>query len=672
MRSVTVGGPVHFSTVWRRAWTLLLAVATLLTASFTLHRAADAAEKALSAADVAIYRQAFAAADRGKWDEARHLAHRAHNKLLGKVIAWREMSAKGNTVPFTDIARFIDDNPDWPGMDRLRRSAEEAIDEATPPPLVLAWFGKREPLTTDGRVALARALAATGRTAEARDQIRRAWIDGDFTSKQEFRFVRQFGHELTEADHRARLDRLLWDGKLREAERMLRRVPPGYRAVAIARMRLREMSGGVDAALRRVPKRYENDPGLLYERLRWRRRKGRDDAAMEILRHAPKNMERPDRWWGERAVIARRMLAKGNITDALRAASENGLSPSDSKNYAEAQWMTGWISLRFLDDYAKALARFKHLYEVMRSPATRARAAYWAARADKALGRTNEAKRWYANAARYVATYYGQLAAHYLGSVPRPAPMPADAIPSPARTAAFNRSELVRIARMLHELGRRHELDSFVLQAAKISSDPAQKVLAANLARALGRPDLGVRIARTAYRNGVLLLADGYPVIPTPDGTPERALVLAVARQESNFNPKIESWAGAVGLMQLMPATARSVARIIKAHYSPRRLTNPAYNIKLGRAYLAMLLDQFNGSYVLALGAYNAGPGNVAKWIRAFGDPRDTNVDVVDWVEMIPYTETRNYVQQVMANLQVYRQRVGAPQLASMAQDLRR
>jgi soluble lytic murein transglycosylase len=288
------------------------------------------------------------------------------------------------------------------------------------------------------------------------------------------------------------------------------------------------------------------------------------------------------------------------------------------------------------------------------------------------MGRTEDAHRWYERAARYAATYYGQLAAHYLGSVPKPAPVPADAIPSPERTAAFNRSELVRIAHMLHELGNGHDLSAFVLQAAKISPDPAQKVLAAHLARTLGRPDLGVRVARTAYRDGVLLLADGYPVIPTPDGTPERALLLAVARQESNFNPKAESWAGAVGLMQLMPATAKSVARLTKTRYAPKRLVEPAYNIALGRAYLAMLLDQFNGSYVLALGAYNEGPGNVARWIRTYGDPRDIKVDAVDWVEMIPYNETRNYVQQVMANLQVYRQRLGASQLASMAQDLRR
>jgi len=674
MNSVVVGRltSLLFSSAIGQARALILAAAAVLAGALVLSGPATAAEKGLFDANRAIYRQAFAAADRGKWDEARRLAARSHDKLAAKVIAWREMRAMGNNVPFADIARFIDDNPDWPGMDQLRRRAEEAIDEATPSRLVLAWFGKREPVTFDGRVALARALEATGKTAEARAQIRRAWVTGDFNSKQEVRFVKQFGKQLTEADHRARLDRLLWNGKSAQAERMLRRVPPDYRPVAIARMRLHEMSASADAAVRRIPKQYVNDPGFLYERLRWRRRKGRDEEAMEILRHPPKNMVRPDRWWDERALIARRMLAKGNITDAMRAASEHGLSPGDGERYIEAEWMAGWISLRFLDDKAAALARFEHLYKAVKTPASQARAAYWAARAAKALGRTQDAMRWYTAAAHHVATYYGQLAAHYLGTEPKPAAVPADATPDPAHIAAFNRSELVRVARMLHDVGNRHELESFMLQLAKVSADPAQKVLAARLARTFGRTDLGVRIARTAYRDGVLLLADGYPVIPTPDGKPERALLLAIARQESNFNPKVESWAGARGLMQLMPATAKSVARIIKDHYAEKRLTDATYNMKLGRAYLGMLLDQFNGSYVLALGAYNAGPGNVSKWVRAYGDPRDTQVDAVDWVEMIPYNETRNYVQQVMANLQVYRQRVGAPQLASMAQDLRR
>lgn len=660
--------------VHRRAGRFMWGVAVALLGALAILAAPAAfAQKTLSPADQAIYQRAFSAAERGRWDEARRIAAGAREKLPGKVIAWMEMGATGNTVPFPEIARFIDDNPDWPGMDRLRRRAEEAIDEATPAKLILAWFGKREPLTVDGRTALARALIATGRTAEGRALIRRAWVEGDFNSRQEVRFLKTYRKEITEADDRARLDRLLWDGKHDQAERMIRRVPPEQRPLAIARLRLRTFHGGADAAIRRLPKEQLSDGGLLYERLRWRRRKGRDDDAMEVLRNAPKEMARPDRWWTERAVIARRMLAKGNVSDAYRAVADHGLSPEDTESFAEAEWMAGWIALRFLDEKDAAFKRFTRLHDAVRTPTSRARAAYWAGRAAAGLGRDKDAQRWYATAAKHAATYYGQLAAHHASADRAPTRVPTDPRPDRAKTTAFDRLELVRAARMLHELGQRRTLEAFVLQTARISADPAHKALAGRLARAIGRVDLGVRLARTAYRDGVLLLDDGYPVFPMPDGRPERALLLAVARQESNFSVGAQSHAGARGIMQLMPATAKGVAKQIKESYSPARLTSdPQYNVRLGRAYLGMMLDQFNGSYVLALGAYNAGPANVGRWIRAYGDPRDTQVDVVDWIEMIPYTETRNYVQRVLANLQVYRQRLGATQLASMEQDLRR
>jgi soluble lytic murein transglycosylase len=644
---------------------VLMAVAVVLPAT--------AEEKPVSATDLALYKEAFAAAARRQWEQARRTAARASDQLPAKVIAWMEMGAESNTVPFAEIARFIDDNPDWPGLGLLRGRAEEAIDPATPPKLVIAWFGKRTPLTTDGRVALARALLDIGQTAAGEAMLGRAWIDGNFRSRQEVAFLRKYRKRLTTADHRARLDRLLWDGRRRQAERMLRRVDPVNRPLAIARIRLRERHGGVDAAIRRLSKQELRDPGLLYERLRWRRRKGRDLDAMEILRNAPQQMVRPDRWWTERSIIARRMLARGRIADAMHAASEHGLTPAAGAQYAEAEWLSGWIELRFLNRPKAALERFARLHETMKTPASRARAAYWAARAAAVTGDTVETSRWYAVAATHAGTYHGQLAAHHAPPGSKPAPVPADPRPTPGQRAAFEANELVRIVHRLVAIGERDRIDPFLLKASRLNPAPGYKALPARLARQLGRRDLGVRIARAAYRDGILLATDGYPIIPMPDGRPERALSLAVARQESNFKVDVSSHAGARGLMQLMPSTAMAVAREIKQHFSKARLTSdPAYNVRLGRAYLAMLLDQFNGSYVLSLSAYNAGPGNVSKWIRAYGDPRDTKVDVVDWIEMIPYTETRNYVQRVLANLQVYRQLLGAPQLASMETDLKR
>ena len=538
----------------------------------------------------------------------------------------------------------------------LRRQAESAITAAVPAEDVIAWFNRYPPLSTSGKVAMAEALIETGADTVAHDLLRTAWIEGNFGRRQERGFYRRHRKLLSRANHIARLDRLLWDGRHRQARRMLLRVPESYRPLATARMRLRAYRGGVDGAIAKVPVAMRSDAGLLYERMRWRRRKGRVKDAFEILGNPPQDMVRPDLWWRERAIIARRLIVMGSFKDAYRVANEHGLSRG--VGFAQAEWMSGWIALRFLREPKAAFAHFRRMYNAVTTPISRARAAYWAGRASQDADKADWARAWYGEAAYYSATYYGQLAHRGLGDRPAVA-IPAEPRPGGADIAAFNRNELVRAVLMLAELDQHDMLRPFIDKLAENSATPVRKVLAGRLAQAVGRIDLAVRVARRAYRQDTPFMTMGYPVIRTPDGEPERAMLLAVARQESNFSTDARSHAGAIGLMQLMPNTARLVARVIKTRYSPRRLTSDLdYNLRLGHAYLSMLLERYDGSYVLAIAGYNAGPASVNRWLRQNGDPRGGDIDPIDWIELIPYSETRNYVQRVMENLQIYRQRL--------------
>jgi len=432
------------------------------------------------------------------------------------------------------------------------------------------------------------------------------------------------------------------------------------------------MAPGVERLVAKVPAQLQNDPGLLYERARWRRRKEMFDSALEIVANPPRELGRPTAWWTERQILARRALADGKAQLAYKLVAHHGLK--DGNAQAEAEFLAGWIALRALKDAKGGYEHFVRLYDTVKLPISVARGAYWAGRAAEQMGMRQLASTWYASAAEHNTTYYGQLAVARLGAEapPKAAPEPR---PRPDEVAAFEKRELVRAARMLAEIGETDRIKAFVLRLSELAGTPTDHALAASLAESLGRADLSVAVAKRSGYAGVPLLVHGYPIIPLPEiGSAERPLVLAMARQESAFDREAVSRAGARGLMQLMPATAKQMARSLEVSYSADRLlTDPGYNLRLGRQYLEGLLDNFGGSYVLAVAAYNAGPARVRQWTRDYGDPRAKDTDVVDWVESIPFGETRNYVQRVLENLQIYRLRVGDPKLAfSLTQDLKR
>ena len=561
----------------------------------------------------------------------------------------------------------------------MRARAEETLDVRADAAAIVKWFGKEPPKTSVGKEKLAQALIRRGDEKRAREIIRRAWIDGTFAKDHEAGFYRKHRKYLTLADNRERLDRLLWEGSYWPSRRMLYRVDPTYRKLAEARIARRQKVGNVDRLVSLVPAELKGDPGLLFERLRWRRRAGLDNA-IDFLKELPQGVPNPDRWWDERAIITRRLLQKGFISEAYRVASEHQLTPKDAADHAEAEWLSGWIALRFLNDPDVAAAHFKKMYDAVSYPVSRSRGAYWAARAAEAAKRADEREKWLKEAAAHPTSYYGQLAMASLRpgeglKLPPEASVPAEL------EKKFDALELVSVVRLLSAAGEQDRLRPFIVAVAAKEASVAWQSLTARLARLNARPDLAIRVTKDALNEHGILVVGGYPTLVPPrppkgnaSGKLSTPLVLSVIRQESAFDREAVSSAGARGLMQLMPATAKSISKSAGVRFSPYRLTSdPDYNLILGQTYLASMLVDFGGSLPLAIAAYNAGPHRVRQWIRDNGDPRQKDIDAIDWVEMIPFTETRNYVQRVLENLQVYRARLAGTEVAlGLAEDLQK
>jgi soluble lytic murein transglycosylase len=641
--------------------------ACLVLAAAALASTISAAAPALSPEDQLAVGQAFREAERGEWQRVWRLLGPVPDPLPAKTLRWLRMFEDGQPSDFATMARFLMANPHWPDPEQLQVMAEEAIRDPADHELIRAFFAERAPLTTRGRIRYAQALFQIGADDEAITLIRKAWIDGDFSAREDKRFVDQYGRHLRQEDHIARLDSLLWDLRRSAAKRMLNRVPQGHRRLAEARIALQGRSGGVDRAIEAVPAALQDDPGLLYDRLRWRRQHHLYDGVHAILLDPPADLGRPDRWWFERLLEIRRLLRRGDFDRAWRLAANHGLT--EGEDFAEATWLAGWLALRHGQDPSEAFRRFIVMHEAVTAPTERSRAAYWAGRSAAALRDPALARYWYQAAARHRIAYYGQLAALELGEPARAEPLP---LPDPGQRAAFEASEMTRVVRMLIEVGAAEQLRPFAMHLIGQAASPAEVGMAADLIAQSGRVDLVTQGSRAAAYRGQVHEAAAFPIpdlaslLDGPEGQPETALLLGVARQESTFNTRGVSHAGAQGLLQLMPQTAKLMARALRVPYDRARLTaEPDYNIQLGRHYLRTLLERFDGEAVLAIAAYNAGPRRVQEWLQLNGDPRrGTLHDLVDWVELIPFDETRVYVQRVIEARNMYRQRLAQGEVA--------
>lgn len=632
----------------------------------------------ISPNDINYTNLAFEALDAKKGTAARKHIVKISDPLLRKTMLWFLYTQSPIRISWSTMAQFIDENPHWPKLRTIRKNIEQAMDTATPPARLGAWFSKWPPVTARGNGLFAGKLLSEGMADEAVKVIKNTWINGDFTRADEKWFYKSYRKHLSRTDHAERLDRLLWDGGNWSVRRMFPRVDDDLRRLAEARYLLRHQRGNVDAAIARVPSQYLNHVGLIYERLQWRRRKGKDKSARSLLEDALGDVPHPDLWFREREILARRALSQGLISVAYDLVREHGVPRTYAKAYSSAEWLSGWIALRFLNEPEWALQHFEAMRDVVRFPISVARASYWAGRATSALKQPDIAADWYSKAMAYPTTYYGQLAAAQLPDAPF-APRLNEYL-GDGVGPQLELNELVQVIRLLNALGARDRLRPFLQHLIDTNSNDIDWLVAiGRLAQEVGRSDFGVRVAKSVVRDGIILPELGYPIIDLPmqptlsdAPMPEEALVFSLIRQESSYYSAAKSSTGARGLMQLMPATAKSTAKIAGLPYSRVQLTTRSdYNLTLGQAYLSSVLDRFDGSYVLALAAYNAGPSRAKAWVKNNGDPRDSDIDAVDWVELIPFNETRNYVQRVMEALQVYRTRIDASlQVSQLAQDL--
>jgi len=548
---------------------------------------------------------------------------------------------------------------------------ENSIDREMPVGSRLSWFKRYPPFSLKGRYLAAQSLLQAGEKTTGERMLRLLWAEPSLSLEIERELLGKYRQHLSRADHKARLENLLWQGQRDSASRMYKLAGRDLELLGRARLALRYDAPDVEWAIARVPKQLRNDPGLFYERSRWRLDNGKPDTALDLARATP-NLAAPGgnpgaKWWKNQEALARLAITGRDYKTAYRMAITHAFKPGqDTALFAEAEWLAGWIALNFLDRPKVALPHFTRLYEAVTFPTMRARGAYWSARAAAALGDAKAAAGWYASAAGYPSTFYGQLAMTQRAgaAVPRTA-LDNSPMPDKSAIAAFAKQELAMAVKLLLQMQRNKDARQFFEALLHTSKTPQSFQLSAMLATSLNRPDFGVLAARLASREGVWLFEPGYPVITLardvggPAG-PEIALILALSRQESSFNPEAISPAGARGLMQLMPATAREVARSLRVKYEESLLTNdPAYNTRLGSTYLSKMLRRYDGSYVMALAAYNAGGSRVNAWSRLHGDPRRPDADVIEWIELIPFSETRNYVQRVMENVGVYRLRLG-------------
>ena len=610
--------------------------------------------RALTEAEASAFAAALKAIDGGRYLDARAMVANFNNPLLSRYVEWNILRvAPRSDADFDSTWRFLRENPDWPESEMLRRQAEDRIGPDTPPAEVFRYFTAFPPLTSKGHM---RRLEAAG-TASPNDVKRLAgdsWRLATFRAADENEFLNRYGQYLTGHDHVARFDRILREGRPQVARDLLSKLPPDYQPLAVARLAMATRAADATNLLKAVPAARLDEPGIRLERFQWLRRTGNLDQAKALLLASP--TARSEAWGNERQLLARDLLAAGRAADAYAVIVPHALTRGVS--FAEAEFLAGWIALRQLKRNAEAQKHFHALYEGVGTDISKSRAAYWLARAYETAGKRNEAKEWYGRAAQYGQTFYGQLAARKAPG--GPTHLPADPSATPADQQALDGREFTTMARYLGQAGDFERTRPFLLRLAHQVSAGGETLLLAHLALELKRPDVALAVARHAAAKGVVLFDAAYPIVDLgATGSIERALALALARQESSFNAAAVSPSGALGLMQLMPRTAQEVAADLNLPFLPDKLTrDPTYNVQLGTQYLADMLQRFGGSYELALAAYNAGPNRVARWLESIGDPRTGKPDIVDWVESLPLRETRNYVQRIMEAVAVYRERL--------------
>ena len=602
------------------------------------------------------FRQALSAARDGNWQQAGVVSAQS-GQVAADVIEWQRLRAgKGD---FAAYRAFLARNGDWPGLAYLRKRGEARIGDEADPAQVIGYFNGTAPQTGAGALALARAHLANGEKARGEAVLIAAWIELEMGEATEKAFLKDHA-TLLKAHHVDRLDFQLWQGERAAASRMLHLVGDDWKALAKARIALQREAGGIDKLIEAVPEPLASDPGLAYDRMAWAVSKRRRDQAADMIIAASENagtLGQPDNWANWRRTLARQTMRAGDGAKAYALASSHHMI--GGSDYADLEWLSGYLALTYLDKPEVALGHFLAFHAEVFTPISLGRAGYWEGRAYEAMGDAEAAKAAYTDGAKHQTSFYGLLAAEKAG-VPMDRVLTGLGVAESWRDAGFVDGAVFQAAALFFEAGQTWETVRFLKHLAE-SLEEADLVRLTDYTLTLGDPFLAVKVGKQAASEGTVAPRAYYPLRPMGDEAlpvPE-ALALAIARRESEFHPAAVSGAGARGLMQLMPGTAREMAGKIGLPYSKARLTSdPEYNIQLGSAYLAHLIDEFGENIVLVSVGYNAGPHRARTWIDARGDPRDPEIDVVDWIEHIPFRETRNYVMRVAESLPVYRARL--------------
>jgi soluble lytic murein transglycosylase len=632
-----------------------------------------------SAADVALVKRTIEQVRARRRSDANETRNAISDPLAKKLVEWVILRSDDG-ADFPRYAAFIAANPGWPSITTLRRKAEaqlfqDRIDAAT----IRKYFanGGGKPLTAKGKFALARALLAQGDRKGAEALVKDAWRSDAFSHDVELKVQEQFGEFLTRADHKARMDRRLYEkddteAGIRAANRL------GGHEPAIAKARAAMLSKGGDKKLvDAVPAAARNDVGYKFARIQMLRRTDKVSEAVALMATVPKLDEQHDldEWWNERRLLVRKLLDNGDAKNAYIVARD-ATPPARDVYQVDHQFTAGWVALRYLHDPVTAAAHFKRVTDIAENPISRARGLYWQGRAAEALKKAQEARSHYAAAARYPTAYYGQIARAKagLGEVGLNGPPALSA----NQRAKLAKSEVVRAAEILYAVNARPELNALMADMGDKSDDIGTLVMLSELAAKYEDPRGMLLVGKLALARGHPLDHAAFPTVGLPKYTAigpavEPALVYSIARQESWFNPRTVSSANAMGYMQVTPAAGKHLAKKFNVTYDQKRLLHDdVYNLQMGAAELGDVIKDYRGSYILAFVAYNAGRGRVREWIGRYGDPRDPKVDPIDWVERIPFSETRNYVQRVMENVQVYRVRFGGGSRLLIEADLRR
>jgi soluble lytic murein transglycosylase len=652
-------------------------LATLAAAPLALRSPASAFGEAANPAVDAVR---FALA--GNYNAAIPLATQSGNTTAIKVVEMLYLKDKPAEAGYARILNFLNTAPGWPLHETLQHRAEQALYETNEPAeIVFNHFSGRTPTTAHGALALARAYYATSDVASANKWLKQGWLDPEMSTTLESSAASEFSTHLTTELHKERLWQLIFAQTCGRAEAHAARFLSGdYRSAAKVAHGLVGYDGGAPHAYGQLAPAMRAEMAMLYVLARYYRWYENYDKVRNIFASVPADPEamgNPAAWFEERRIIVRRSvgpLQSANYRAAYTIAKNHGMVSGDETS--ECEFLAGWVALRYLNDASAALPHFRKLQLLALTGTDMARAHYWIGRAQAALGDKAAARAAFTAAAKHTSVYYGQLAREEIGRGSVPEEIAAATVSASAKKEIEN-DDLLAAMRLIAQAGDKNKINIFLMPLALRYNDLEHLNAVASEIGQIGGTAWAVRFAKATSQRGHDLDAWSYPILGLPNWNQvgkgvEKPLVFALSRQESEFDPDAGSRVGAQGLMQLMPATARLVAKQVGVAYSAGRLKEPAYNVQLGSAFLANMVDKFGGSYVLTLIAYNAGPRRSTEWVSYYGDPRGGRVDPIDFVECIPFNETRQYVQKVLQNLHIYRSRLEPSSVRPMTADLKR